>query len=139
MEVRVLAILLKRWHELGLSRKTTFSLIFVSVNCMASAIRSGASMQMETQKCLSPCMFVGMLGGGCNSIPSPRTEFELLRCPLTTRGAVRPDPRGGGRGPKGKGLKIELAKPPSRAGGIGHDLLSVVEAPCICSGCTGQT
>ena len=38
---------------------------FVNVNCRASAILIDASMQMETQKCLSPCMFVEMLDRTC--------------------------------------------------------------------------
>ena len=42
-----------------------FPSISVNVNCRASAILIDASMQMETQKCLSPCMFVEMLDRTC--------------------------------------------------------------------------
>ena len=37
----------------------------VNVNCRASAILIDASMQVETQKCLSPSMFVEMLDRTC--------------------------------------------------------------------------
>ena len=43
----------------------TFSLMSVNVNCRASAILIDASMHMETQKCLSPRMFVEMLDRTC--------------------------------------------------------------------------
>ena len=52
-------------EALALTWPVTVNHVFINLNCRASAILIDASMQMETQNCLSTSMFVEMLDRTC--------------------------------------------------------------------------